>query len=145
MKYRIVRKVKGYNIQKKIFGLFWIDVGIDYYYSPQYHIEWKYDCTKYLTYKTYDDALEDINFIKNRYIKYKPFPTANQHTILMAKKHGHQTIYIDLNSSIHDDICGRMYQNVAYDLDHLKIDIQHIEEHKSKIKNGEKILKYYEV
>lgn len=126
MKYRIVEKVEGFVIQKKL--LFW---WVNFSYRPLYNaginLGWKYGPPTTDYWESKDDAVKQINFIRQYPIKYKG------HTIYATNRYKNPTYYTTC-SLVSDGI-------IEYASEHLSNlykwidDIEHerLERKKSKI------------
>ena len=87
MKYRIVEKVEGFVIQKKLL-FWWVNFSYRPLYNAGFYIGWKFGPPRIDYLESKDDAVTQLNFIQQYPIKYKG------HTIHATNRYKNPTYYI---------------------------------------------------
>ena len=137
MKFRIIENRQGFIIQKKYFGLFWINYSEPDYYWDDYVFGWRKGNSTVWIHHSLMEAKESLERIKQFPIKYK------NHRITYGI--WNYTIkYIDLDSLKCHESSGYLYYDLgSSNLEDLKRRIDEFERKKEYNKNKNKIINIY--
>ena len=126
MRYRIVQTGEGFVIQRKRFGLFWINHKQHHFTVSSYNSNCVYDGKRNVVYNSLEDAMSKLNEIKKYPLKFMG------HRIYYGIQTNNEPVYVDDHSC-----CGLDGLDRAL----YKIYANNVEEVKEKVKKKIKLKK----
>lgn len=109
MRYRIVQTGEGFVIQRKRFGLFWINHKLHHFTVCRYESKCVYDHKINVVYDSLEEAMSELNVIKKYPLKFMG------HRIYYGIQIGNEPLYVDDHSCCgldrFDRPCYKIYSN----------------------------------